>query len=173
MPTIRLISETDVPAFRHALDSVARERLYLAAFEAPPIERVEAFISSNVKNGHPQFVAVEDGEIVGWCDAIPGASTAGTAHVGSLGMGVIKEYRGNGIGRQLLEATLSKAKELGLEKIELSVYASNESAIGLYEKLGFSEEGRKKKGRLADGIYDDVILMGLFLNERKMPAAEV
>ena len=33
----------------------------------------------------------------------------------------------------------------------------------LYEKLGFSEEGRKKKGRLAYGIYDDVILMGLLL----------
>jgi hypothetical protein len=45
----------------------------------------------------------------------------------------------------------------------LSVYASNLPAIALYRKLEFVEEGRRIRGRLVDGQYDDVILMGFDL----------
>jgi ribosomal protein S18 acetylase RimI-like enzyme len=76
-------------------------------------------------------------------------------------MGLLKEYRGRKIGCRLIEETIGKASRLGLEKIELSVHASNEPAIALYRSVGFEEEGRKKRGWLVDGIYDDIILMGL------------
>ena len=66
----------------------------------------------------------------------------GTAHVGHLGMGVLRTRRGQGIGRRLADATITRARELGLEKIELSVYASNGAAITLYRSLGFVDEGR-------------------------------
>jgi ribosomal protein S18 acetylase RimI-like enzyme len=78
-------------------------------------------------------------------------------------MGVLRAYRGKGIGRRLVEATIAKARELGLEKIELNVYSSNDAAIALYRSLKFVDEGRKVRGRLMDGIYDDVIIMGLDL----------
>jgi ribosomal protein S18 acetylase RimI-like enzyme len=158
---IRLIRETDVPAFHEALDAVCRERKYLAGLEAPPLENVRKFIESNVKSGHPQFVAEADGRIVGWCDAIPGIASAGTAHVGHLGMGVLDEFRGQKIGQRLLEATIEMAQRIGIEKIELSVYSANAPAISLYRKMGFVEEGRKRQGRLVDGVYDDVLLMAL------------
>lgn len=164
MATIRPIREEDVPAFRRMLDAVCRERKYLAALEAPPMERVREFVRETVRAGHPQFVAEEGSELVGWCDAIPGEASAGTAHVGGLGMGVIDGHRGKGIGQRLLEVTIAKSTELGLEKIELSVYSSNEPAIALYRKLGFVEEGRKKRGRLVDGTYEDVVLMALDLD---------
>ena len=83
--------------------------------------------------------------------------------MGNLGMGVLPSHRGQGIGRRLLEATIEGASKSGLEKIELSVYARNTAAINLYRKLSFEEEGIKKRGRLADGIYDDVLLMALHL----------
>ena len=165
MITIREIRADDVPAFRLALDSVCRERKYLAAMEAPAEDRVRTFVTENVTAGHPQFVAESDGQIVRWCDAIPGEQSAGTAHIGRLGMGVIRSHRGQGIGRRLLGATIGKARRLGQEKIELSVYASNSTAIMLYAKLGFVEEGRKVRGRLVDGVYDDVVLMALWLSE--------
>ena len=163
MITIREIRETDAPAFRQALDSVCHERKYLAAMEAPPEDLVRTFVTSNVSSGFPQFVAEEDGKIVGWCDAIPGDASSGTAHVGRLGMGVLKDYRGKKLGRRLLEATIEKARRIGLEKLELSVYSSNSPAITLYEKQGFEMEGRKKRGRFVDGVYEDVLLMALVL----------
>ncbi len=165
MTLIRQIRESDVPSFRDALDSVCRERLFLATLEAPPLESVHRFVSTNVQRDLPQFVAVEGERVVGWCDAIPGDTESGTSHVAKLGMGVRKEHRSRKIGWRLVEATVEKAKAIGLEKIELSVYASNLPAIALYLKLGFTEEGRKKRGRFVDGIYDDVVLMALDLKK--------
>ncbi|WP_035607310.1 GNAT family N-acetyltransferase [Haloferula sp. BvORR071] len=160
---IRPIRESDVPGFHAAVHAVCREKRYLATVVSPPIEKTALFVSGNVKNGHPQFVADDAGIIVGWCDAIPGSD--GRAHIGRLGMGVLKEHRGQGLGKRLLEATIDEAQRIGLEKIELSVYLSNEPAIALYRSFGFVEEGLKKRGRLVEGIYDDVVLMGLFLRE--------
>ena len=163
MTIIRPIREEDAPAFRELLDSVARERRYLAALEAPPLERMQAFVTGVVKAGHAQFVADDDGKLLGWCDALPGEASAGTAHVARLGMGVHKDHRGRGLGRALMEATIEKVRSRGLEKIELSVYSANAPAIALYRKLGFVEEGRKIRGRFVDGEYDDVLLMGLMV----------
>ena len=169
MIPVRPIRNEDAPGFRAALDAVCRERRYLAALEAPSEERVAAFVGRNVERGFPQFVAESEGRIVGWCDAIPGDAAAGTAHVGSLGMGVIREFRGRRIGRRLLGATIRMAREIGLAKVELSVYASNAPAIALYWKHGFAEEGRKRRGRCVDGVYDDVLLFALMLEPDESP----
>jgi ribosomal protein S18 acetylase RimI-like enzyme len=165
MTTIRQIRESDVRSFRDVLDSVSRERLFLAMLEAPPLESVRQFVSSSVERDRPHFVATEGEEIVGWCDIIPGDPETGTAHLGRLGMGVRKDHRGRKIGQHLAEAAVGKARAIGLEKIEIEVYSSNDPAVGLYRKLGFEEEGRRKHGRLVDGKYDDIVLMALYLRK--------
>jgi RimJ/RimL family protein N-acetyltransferase len=66
----------------------------------------------------------------------------------------------------LLDATIERAREFGLQKIELEVFSSNEAAVGLYRSFGFYEEGRKRRGRFVDGNYDDILMMAL---ELKMP----
>ena len=44
---------------------------------------------------------------------------------------------------------------LGMERVDLEVFASNEAAIALYPKFGFVVEGMKKRARKLDGKYDD------------------
>ena len=51
---------------------------------------------------------------------------------------------------------------MGLERIELAVFASNARAIALYERLGFVREGYKRRVRKVDGEYDDDVIMALF-----------
>jgi len=161
MISARQIREHDAPALRDVLDAVCRERKYLAMLEGPPIEQVQSFVKANVKSGIPQFVAEQDGEIVGWCDALPGPAAFGMGHVGRLGMGVLIGFRRRKIGRLLLDATIERAREFGLQKIELEVFSSNEAAVALYRKFGFHEEGRKRRGRFVDGNYDDILMMAL------------
>ena len=59
MITIRPIRESDIEGFRRTLDTVCRERKYLAALEAPEMERVRNFVRSNINESYTQFVAEE------------------------------------------------------------------------------------------------------------------
>ena len=61
MTEIRPIRESDAAAFHAAVDAVCRERRFLATLEGPPLEKTTAFVTGNVKNGLPQFVADKGG----------------------------------------------------------------------------------------------------------------
>jgi RimJ/RimL family protein N-acetyltransferase len=161
---IRIVpmAEAHIESFRVCLDAVARERRYLALTEAPTADAVREFVRSALGRQVPQFVALEGKQVIGWCDIFPHERES-FAHVGRLGMGVLPLYRGQGTGRRLAEKTIAQAKRIGLERIELDVYASNKPAIALYQSLGFAVEGVKRKGRKLDGIYDDVVVMGSLL----------
>jgi ribosomal protein S18 acetylase RimI-like enzyme len=57
-----------------------------------------------------------------------------------LGMAIRSEYRGRGIGAELLKTLLEQAKVKGINTISLSV-DSNNSAMKLYKRFGFKEAG--------------------------------
>jgi hypothetical protein len=65
------IAEGHIEAFHRTLDIVARERRYLAFLEAPPLQATRTFILGVISQDYPQFVAMADGEVAGWCDIIP------------------------------------------------------------------------------------------------------
>ena len=151
-------AEEHIAGFHAAVDSVARERLFLAMLTAPPIEESAEFVRTNIRKGNPQFVALVGGQVVGWCDVFPEKRET-MAHGGVLGMGVIDGFRGKGIGIALMRATLARAKEAGLTRVELTVREDNLRAKTLYEKVGFAVEGVKRKAALFDGKYYNLILM--------------
>ncbi len=116
---IEPIRAEHIEGFHHAFGVVARERKYLRTLDAHPLERVRTFVLDNIANGYPQFVATTNGEVVGWCDIVP-MSLSTEAHAGTLGMGLLPEFRGVGHGRQLLLDTLEAAQHCGLKRIELT-----------------------------------------------------
>jgi hypothetical protein len=90
------MTESHASGFRACLDIVAREKKYLAQIEAPPLERVEAFVRDSLASGYVQFVALDLGRgdfVVGWADILAAWPHA-MSHRGSLGMGILPEYRG-------------------------------------------------------------------------------
>ena len=105
-------------------------------------------------------MALDGARVIGWCDVV-GTKRLTRAHCGTLGMGVLPEWRGRGIGRRLIEAAIAAGWQHGYQRIELSVYATNEIAWRLYRSLGFVEEGRQRAAARIDGAYVDVIPMAL------------
>lgn len=160
MTQIVPVAEEHAHSYRACLDAVAREKRYLAQIEALPLERIEGFVRASVANDAVQFMAVEGGRVVGWADIFPSWAHA-VAHCGTLGMGVLAEYRGQGIGRRLLEACIHKAWRKGITRIELEVRADNERAIRLYQAMGFTQEALKRRAMRFDGVYFDALLMSL------------
>lgn len=115
---IEAIAQRHAAGYHACLDTVAREKRYLAQIEAVPLAKLEALVRDNVANDAVQFVAVDGGRVVGWADIFPHWAHA-IQHCGSLGMGVHPEYRRRGIGDALLRACLLKAKAKGITRVEL------------------------------------------------------
>jgi ribosomal protein S18 acetylase RimI-like enzyme len=151
---IRPAREDDRLPLAEVFAAVAEERDGIAT--EPPVD-VEARAVSWTLDG--TLVAVADGEIVGSIHV--DASRHG---FGEIGMAVARAWRGRGVGSALLAAAIDDARERGLHKLSLSVFAHNAAGIALYRKYGFVEEGRRvKQYRRQSGELWDAVDMGLLL----------
>jgi RimJ/RimL family protein N-acetyltransferase len=63
----------------------------------------------------------------------------------------------------LLRQAGNWAREHGLHRLELTVMAHNHRAISLYERMGFSVEGRRKQCLIVDGQFVDELNMAAIL----------
>lgn len=59
-------------------------------------------------------------------------------------IGVLKNYQGKGLGKNILRAGIEFARDLGAKKVMLSVNGENEKAAELYFKEGFRKESLYK-----------------------------
>jgi putative acetyltransferase len=80
--------------------------------------------------------------------------------VRTLGLAVLPEWQGRGVGRKLLATAIDWADNWAqVLRIELYVHADNDRARALYESLGFVQEGRHKAYSLKNGRYVDTFSM--------------
>lgn len=101
------------------------------------------------------FTAVIDNKRVGYIGCwltIPNAEV--------LNLLVVDEYRGNGIGKLLVNKVIEICNIEKIEMITLEVRISNEIGIKLYESVGFTKENIRKK-YYSNG--EDALLMVLDL----------
>lgn len=164
------IERRHIAGFRDVLDSVACERRFLAYTEAPPMTQVRRFVLNNLKSGTVQFVALDDGHVVGWCDIMPKPREL-MRHSGVVGMGVAASHRGQGLGRRLLATTMETAIAGGLTRIELVVRTDNTAAVGLYRRFRFETEGVCRRYIVVDGSAHDVYLMARLVGQSGPPIA--
>ncbi|HJV80565.1 GNAT family N-acetyltransferase [Noviherbaspirillum sp.] len=143
-----------------AIDSVAKEVPYLGIAAAPPINWFVDQLHYHSNSGHPFFVALVEQKLVGWCSVIP-IQIVRMRYTGQLYMGVLRGWRGHGIGESLLNTALGNAWENGLCRVELEVCRSNTNAVRLYKRLGFVLEGVKRRAFHANHEFDDLLCMAL------------
>jgi ribosomal protein S18 acetylase RimI-like enzyme len=152
------IGRQHLAGYHAALDSVAKERRYLAMLEAPSFVRTRRFVLNSLKDGAVHLVAVADDAVVGWCDLRPKLAPT-LRHTAVLGMGIVAAYRGRGIGSRMLAATLEPALARGIRRCELVVRADNATAIALYRRFGFVDEGTCRNYMRVDDVDYDALLM--------------
>lgn len=85
-------------------------------------------------------------------------------HVGEFGITVQKSFWGLGVGAMLMDALIDWARKGGIiKKINLKVRTDNHPAINLYIQKGFTVEGVMKMENYVNGVYTDLLQMGLIL----------
>jgi ribosomal protein S18 acetylase RimI-like enzyme len=84
------------------------------------------------------YVAVLEGELVGFCGALYYTSM-GRSEIGPIA--VNDKYRRAGVGKRLFEAAIACLKDRGIRRVTAKVKAANSCAIGFFTGAGFVEEG--------------------------------
>ncbi len=111
------------------------------------------------------FVAKNEKGLIGHLGAFwRRGKNARLGHCINLGIGVAKEFWGQGVGAALMTAFEDWACEQKLVRIELEVMVHNERAVALYKKRGFEIEGIKKKSIKVGDTYIDEYLMAKILD---------
>ncbi len=97
-------------------------------------------------------------KVVGWCDIVL-RSEYEDALTGSIGIGLLKEYRNAGVGRLLMHTVMKAGERYGFERIILDVRKTNERAIHVYEVLGFEYDPSRNSTMKIDDKTVDIIRM--------------
>ncbi len=160
---LRPASPDDAQATFDLVNAVAAEKKLLMSERARfTVEEERKTLAEAARKNHTFFVAEVSGRLVGLMDVKRGEWEK-NAHVGNLGISLLPEYRGLDLGYALMNLGIQWARGVGIRKLTLGVFATNERAIALYKKLGFVEEARLKGQVMLDGRPVDEILMALWL----------
>lgn len=101
-----------------------------------------------------------EGEVVGSCGLHPAHPALRRRHALMLGISVLPQAQGRGVGSALMQAMCDYADQwAGALRLELTVYVDNARAIALYRKFGFVVEGTHRAYALRQGRYADVHAM--------------
>lgn len=116
------------------------------------------------QNNAIYLVAEIDSKIIGTL-SFSGGRRPRIAHIGEISVSVLKEYWGNGIGTELVKYFIEWCRQSKIiRKINLIVRNDNYSAIHVYKKLGFTEEGVITRELQINGIFYDALFMGYSLD---------
>jgi RimJ/RimL family protein N-acetyltransferase len=154
--------------FIDSLDSPARRALQLG-IELPTSvellrESLEKWVGCKDSGGVIVF-AIEtlDGEDVGGISYHTRNRKNGTF---SFGVVIVRAHRGKGYAEDAVRVLLRYAFwERRYQKCNSACVSSNEESIRLHQKLGFVEEGRRRRQWFLDGKFDDDVLFGMTREE--------
>jgi ribosomal protein S18 acetylase RimI-like enzyme len=133
MPTI-----TIVPFQPHHAEAFYRlNRAWLDAHDLyEPADEVQLADPHGavIAAGGAVFIAERNGEVVGTA----AVASHGPGEVELLKVTVADGARGHGLGRQLVEVCIDRAREMGAHTMMLVSSSRLQAALRLYEKMGFT-----------------------------------
>ena len=162
--TIRAIEPGDVDGLlTYANSLIAEDTTVLLSGKPLTREYEETYVKETLekmeKDKKIHLVAIIDNAIAGSLELRRGERRK--SHTADVGISILKEYRGEGIGRECLKILIDEARKLKLKLLTLSCFEINEGAIHLYESLGFKKAGTIPEALLYKGNYINEVIMYL------------
>ena len=118
------------------------------------------------------WVAVLDGEVVGWTAVMPVSSRECYAGVGETAVYVAESARGRGVGKALLHTQVNTADAAGMWTLQTSIFPEDRAGIALHHAAGYRTLGVRERIARHHGAWRDTV----FLERRRddgLPSAVV
>lgn len=131
-----------------------------ATFDTEPKsieDRLEWFTNHTEK--HPILVSTDSGIITGWASLSKWSERCAYDTTVEVSVYVHVDYRGQGIGKKLMEVITLEGEQTGAHNIISRITQGNEHSIHLHERLGYEHVGILKEVGKKFGKYLDVHMM--------------
>ncbi|HSX19123.1 MAG TPA: GNAT family N-acetyltransferase [Candidatus Saccharimonadales bacterium] len=161
---LRYVKQGDAQTMLDYINTLSDERTYIRfQGEHLTLKEEQEYLDSQLKRIKDKksvhLVALSNNQHIGISSIDLEDRTS--SHVGNFGISISKEFRGEGVGKLLMETIVSEAqKELpGLKIITLGCFSNNALAIKMYKEFGFVEYGRLPNGvKLENGFVDHIYM---------------
>jgi RimJ/RimL family protein N-acetyltransferase len=147
-------------------NSLVDEKAYTIAVKKLTLKEEREFVKGfvrEVEEGNAIFLVAEyENKVIG----VVSIKRDGPLkeHIGNFGILIANGFRGEGLGRIMIDECIKEAKNfLKIKIVILYAFSENKPAIGLYEKKGFNKTYVLKKGLKHFGRYKDEIFMVKYL----------
>ena len=164
--TVRTITEKDAENFFNMMCRLDEETDYMMYEPGERQRKTKSLdgLKARIKeaeSGHDLLLVAENGrgEIVGFIWAERGKLNR-VRHTAYIVVGILKEYRRQGIGTEFFRRLDEWAVSSGVIRLELTVECPNTEAKSLYEKSGFKVEGIRSGSMKVNGEFVDEYYMG-------------
>lgn len=165
MPTIRPATLADLQAILDIYNDIIATSTAVYALEPVTLENRRRWYDERITAGYPILVAVVDGVVLGfstfgdWRGAWPGYryTVEHSVHVRTLD-------RGQGIGRQLVEALFPIARAQQKHVMLGGIDAANTASIRFHERLGFERVAHFKEVGHKFGQWLNLVFMQRWLD---------
>ena len=166
--TVREALEADAPAMTQCTRRNLLKSPYLLTHPEdfnPTVEQTQSWIQFHREKDNCVLMIAECARKVIAVQNLTGKQARKVRHRADYGVAILKEWRGMGIGKILLEVMIDWARKNSvIELMQLEVYAENQVARSMYRQAGFVEDGYQKNAFKNDeGIYFDNVLMTLYV----------
>lgn len=107
----------------------------------------------------PQLVAEQNGVVAGYAllSAVSGRCVYGGVAEVSLYVGA--DFRGQGVGRLLLNELIHQSEENGLWTLQAGIFPENKASVALHLSAGFRQVGYREKIGKHLGVWRDTLLL--------------
>jgi L-amino acid N-acyltransferase YncA len=112
--------------------------------------------------GHLPFarlVAILDGGVKGWAALSSVSRRAVYCGVAEVSVYVGRNWRGQGVGRVLLEKLIEASEKNGIWTLQASIFPENEASLALHKSCGFREVGTRERIARLHGVWRNTVLL--------------
>lgn len=161
--TLRPAQPEDAASIIDAVRSTSEERSYvLMDAYGMDVDSERKYIEQFDRSRSLLLVAEGRDGVIGSLAALEADRFEGTKKIKglSIGLHLLRECRGHGIGSAMLRYTLQWAGEHGYKRVEADIFTTNKQSLHLFSKIGFREEpGRQRTIQVGMRQIQEVLLV--------------
>jgi RimJ/RimL family protein N-acetyltransferase len=158
--TLRPARPEDAAAIIAAVRSSSQERSYVLMEIYGRDAAAQQKYLKGLDRGHNLFlVATVNDQIVGMLALIDTLLCGATEPALAVGVHLVRDWRGRGIGSAMLRYGMRWAREHGYRRLEADIFTTNKRSIHIFKKAGFREETcRQRSVQVGVQQINEVIL---------------